>query len=206
MQIVTKALNAEARRSERRRDGYTLGASALNAVESEFTVDELSGLSGFKAEFARYKRIGQKALDQTPDEVLNRVFATDNNSMAMVVRHISGNLISRFTDFLTSDGEKTWRNRDSEFDEVTYSRDQVEKMWNDAWTLLENEVNSLGAPDLEKRVLIRGEELSVFDALARSLAHTSYHVGQIVTLARITTGDKWESLSVPKKSGANENK
>lgn len=157
-----------------------------------------NGLTGFKTEFARYKRIGRKAFDQAPDDALNRVFAIDNNSIAMVVRHISGNLISRFTDFLTSDGEKSWRHRDSEFHEVTYSRDQVEQMWAQGWAALENELTILGEADIEKQVVIRGEGLSVHEALTRSLAHTSYHVGQIVTLARISSGERWESLSVPK--------
>ncbi len=169
-------------------------------------MSEGTGLTGLKSEFARYKRLGKKAIDQIADDALNRVFATDNNSIAMVVRHISGNLISRFTDFLTSDGEKPWRDRDSEFNEVTYSRDQVEQMWTQGWAALENELTTLGEEHVDKQIVIRGERLSVHEALTRSLAHTSYHVGQIVTLARIGAGDGWESLSVPRKPQAGEKK
>lgn len=156
-------------------------------------------IEDFMTEFQRYKTLGRKAIDQTSDEALNQVLGTDNNSIAMIVRHISGNLISRFTDFLTTDGEKPWRKRDTEFEEVNYTRDQVDEMWDRGWGVLERELNGLTDGDLGKEITIRGQTLTVHEALARSVTHTSYHVGQIVLLARITSTGPWQSLSVPKR-------
>src|ERR1044071_1204468 len=100
-------------------------------------------IQNFLKEYQSYRRIGEKALAQVSDEALNRVIGTDNNSVAVIVRHISGNLRSRFTDFLTSDGEKPWRDRDSEFADVTYDRQAVERMWADAFELVEQELGAL---------------------------------------------------------------
>jgi uncharacterized damage-inducible protein DinB len=156
-------------------------------------------IEDFITEFQRYKTLGRKALDQTGDEALNQVRGTDNNSIAMIVRHISGNLISRFTEFLTSDGEKPWRNRDSEFEETNYSRTQVDEMWDRGWSVLERELNALTDGDLSKEITIRGHTLTVHEALARSVTHTAYHIGQIVMLAKIASPGPWQSLSMPKK-------
>ena len=156
-------------------------------------------IEDFTTEFQRYKTVGRKALDQTNDEALNQVLGSDNNSIAMVVRHISGNLISRFTDFLTTDGEKPWRNRDAEFEEGHYTRAQVDEIWERGWDVLERELNGLTDGDLGKEITIRGQTLTVHEALARSVTHTSYHVGQIVMLAKIASTKQWQSLSVPKR-------
>ena len=156
-------------------------------------------IEDFMTEFQRYKTVGRKALDQTSDEAINQVLGTENNSIAMVVRHISGNLISRFTDFLTTDGEKPWRNRDAEFEDVSYSRTEVNEMWDRGWSVLERELNVLTDGDLGKEITIRGHTLTVHEALARSVTHTSYHVGQIVMLAKIASTKPWQSLSMPKR-------
>jgi uncharacterized damage-inducible protein DinB len=155
-------------------------------------------LKDFIGEYARYRRAGEKAIDQLSDEELNVVLTPDNNSIAIIVRHISGNFISRFTDFLTTDGEKPWRNRDSEFEDARYTRDQIEKMWEDGWQVLESQLSTLTDDHLQQTVTIRGQPWTVHDALCRSLAHLSYHVGQIVVLARMLKGGEWKWITIPK--------
>lgn len=159
----------------------------------------------YGTEFRRYRAIAEKALAQVSDEALNRVPNPDGNSMAMLVRHLSGNLVSRFTDFLTTDGEKPWRDRDAEFEERAYTRAEVERMWGDAWDLLERELGALAEADLARTVRIRGQALRVDEALARSLAHLAYHVGQMVLLARIAQRDAWAWISIPKGGSAEYN-
>src|SRR6185436_7948829 len=137
-------------------------------------------IKDFVDEYRRYRAIGEKAIAQVSDEALNQTLGPDDNSIAIIVRHISGNLISRFTDFLTSDGEKEWRDRDSEFGDVKYVRPEVDEMWTRAWAVLESQLGGLKDEDLQKTVYIRGNSLTVHEALCRSLAHTASHVGQIV--------------------------
>ena len=149
-------------------------------------------------EYARYRRIGEKAIQQVSDEALNLVLGAGNNSIAIIVRHISGNLISRFTDFLNSDGEKPWRDRDSEFQDTQYDRRDVERMWAEGWAVLESELSELSDERLQQNVYIRGQAWTVHDALCRSLSHLSYHVGQIVLLARILNDRTWQWISIPK--------
>ena len=155
-------------------------------------------IADFRSEYARYRQIAEKAMRQMPDVLLNRVPAADANSAAMIVRHMSGNLVSRFTNFLTEDGEKPTRDRDAEFDERTYTRDEVEELWAKGFAVLEDALAPLGDADLQRTVTIRNQPMTVHAALARSLAHLSYHVGQIVLLARIYAAGPWESLSIPK--------
>lgn len=154
--------------------------------------------SDFTAEFAKYRSLGEKAMAQVSDEALNRVLAPEGNSIAMLVRHIGGNLTSRFTDFLTTDGEKPSRDRDGEFGEGTFTRAHVNDAWTGGWSVLENTLKSLTDADLDTGVSIRGEPITVHQALVRSLAHTSMHVGQIILLARILASDEWRTLSIPK--------
>lgn len=155
-------------------------------------------LKDLSDEYARYRRIGEKAIKQVSDDALNEVLRPDNNSIAMIVRHISGNLLSRFTDFQNSDGEKPWRNRDSEFEETNYDRRDVEQMWAEGWEMLESALSGLTDEDLQRNVYIRGRAWTIHAALCRSLAHVSYHVGQIVFSARILNGGSWEWISIPK--------
>ena len=155
-------------------------------------------IKDFVDEYARYRSIGEKAMAQVSDDDLNRVVSFDANSIAMLVRHISGNLRSRFTDFLTSDGEKPWRNRDAEFEDVHYDRQAVETMWAQGWEVLESELSKLGDEHLLQSVSIRGRGWTVHDALCRSLAHVAMHVGQIVLLARILTEGNWKWITIPK--------
>ena len=155
-------------------------------------------IKDFVDEFARYRRIGEKAIDQVSDEALNSVLGADNNSIAIIVRHISGNLLSRFTDFLNSDGEKPWRDRDSEFQDAHYARLETERMWAEGWGLLESELSKVSDEQLQQHVYIRGQAWTIHDALCRSLAHVSYHVGQIVLLARISNDGNWQWITIPK--------
>jgi uncharacterized damage-inducible protein DinB len=136
---------------------------------------------------------------QVPDDALNRVPYEDANSIAMVVRHISGNLRSRFTDFLTSDGEKSWRDRDSEFVERPYTRDELRSMWQASWQIVDSTLAKLSDSQLGEMVTIRGVAATVHEALCRATTHISYHVGQIVLLCRLYATSEWTSLSIPKK-------
>lgn len=138
------------------------------------------------------------AISQVKDDDLHKVLAGDSNSIAVIMNHISGNLKSRFTNFLTEDGEKSWRRRDEEFEEKSEERTILFRRWDESWKILFQEISSLKDPDLSRVVRIRGKELTVADALQRSLAHLSYHVGQIVFLARIHAGKGWKSLSIPR--------
>jgi uncharacterized damage-inducible protein DinB len=155
-------------------------------------------IDDFRAQFAQYRQLAEKALAQMPDSELNHVLAPEGNSAAMIVRHMSGNLVSRFTDFLTEDGEKPNRDRDREFDERSYSRAEVNALWARGFAALDDAVASLGDDDLQRTVSIRGQPMTVHAALTRALAHVAYHVGQIVLLARIGAAAPWESLSIPR--------
>jgi len=152
----------------------------------------------FVEEYARYRALGEKAMVQVSDAALNRVMAPDGNSIAVLVRHIGGNLASRFTNFLTEDGEKPWRDRDREFDDGTFTRVQIDEAWNTGWAILESELAKLTDADLERVVTIRRKELTVHAALSRSLSHVAMHVGQIILLARMLAEAPWQSLSIPR--------
>ncbi len=152
----------------------------------------------FTDEYARYRAIGEKALAQVSDDNLNRVVAPNGNSIAMLVRHLGGNLQSRFTNFLTEDGEKPSRNRDEEFADRNYTRAEVDQTWNAGWAALEKALDDVGEDDLQSTVKIRGTPLTVHEALCRSVAHAAMHVGQIVLLARIVATDEWKWISIPK--------
>ena len=162
-------------------------------------------IDDFRSEYARYRQLGEKAMQQASEDALNAVPAPDANSISMIVRHISGNFQSRFTDFLTSDGEKPNRDRDDEFAERHYMPQEIDQMWRQGWAIVEGTIRPLGDGDLEKTVTIRGQPLSVHAALSRSLSHVAYHVGQIVLLARVDTGADWQSLSIPRGKSAEYN-
>ena len=155
-------------------------------------------LKSLTTEFDRYRQTGDKALAQLSVDDLNRIPNAGGNSIAMIVRHLGGNLLSRFTDFLTTDGEKPWRDRDAEFEERRYEQHEVLDWWNRGWQVLQSELAQLTDADLNRTVTIRGIPLTVGDALARSVAHVAYHVGQIVLLARIDKGEQWQWISIPR--------
>lgn len=152
----------------------------------------------FLDEYARYRMMGEKAMAQVSDDALNRVIAADGNSIATLVRHISGNLISRFTDFMATDGEKPWRDRDGEFEAGPFSRAEIDDAWKRGWAVLEREVGRLRDEDLTSVVTIRGQSMTVHEALVRNVSHIAMHVGQIILLARVSAGADWTTLSIPR--------
>ena len=151
--------------------------------------------------YRTYKEMAEKAIEQVgSDEDLNRELDENSNSIAIIVKHMSGNLRSRFRDFLTSDGEKPDRNRDSEFEsERPATREQLLRWWNEGWQIALSSIEALSADDLERTVRIRGDEMLAVEALNRSVTHAAYHVGQIVYLARYFASSDWKTLSIPKK-------
>jgi uncharacterized damage-inducible protein DinB len=150
--------------------------------------------------FRRYRDLGERAMAQLSDDELRATIDDESNSVALVVKHIGGNLRSRWTDFLTTDGEKPDRDRDSEFVlDAPPTRAQVMAWWDDGWASLQNALQSLRPEDLLGRVTIRGEPHTVLQAINRSLAHVAYHVGQIVFLAKHLKATEWKTLSIPKK-------
>ena len=156
-------------------------------------------VGSIEREYRRYKAYTEGTFDQLTDEQLALVPAAEGNSVAILVWHVSGNLKSRFTDFLTTDGEKPWRHRDSEFDERAVTRDQLLAKWNEGFSVLFAALAVLKDADLGRVVTIRGEALKVHEALHRSLAHTSSHVGQIVLLGKSMRGAAWQTLTMPRK-------
>ncbi len=155
-------------------------------------------VESIRAEYLRYKALAEAALRQVTDDELSAPVPNGGNSFAIICWHLSGNLRSRFTDFLTSDGEKPWRNREKEFDERTVSRAEFMTKWDDGWAVLLSALDGLTDDHLRTSVTIRGQSLKVHEALHRSLAHAAYHVGQIVFLAKSLRGDRWTSLSIPR--------
>lgn len=154
-------------------------------------------IESVEAEFKRYKVLGERAMSQMDESALSAPGPGGGNSVAVLVWHIAGNLASRFSDFLTSDGEKPWRQREEEFADRAISREDLIAKWQSGWGVLLQALGALGDQDLEKTVTIRGVSLKVVEALHRSLAHTSYHVGQIVYLAKSSRGADWSYLSIP---------
>jgi hypothetical protein len=152
------------------------------------------------------KRLADRAVEQVPDDKLHVALDNYTNSIAVIMKHIAGNLISRWTDFLTMDGEKPWRNRDDEFVDSFRSRAELLEFWERGWACLLETLKSLKPEDLGKTVSIRGEPHSVPLALERSLGHTCYHIGQIVQLARIHAGEQWKTLTIPRGGSAQFNK
>lgn len=148
-------------------------------------------------QFEYYKLLGEKSFEQISDEDLFWQYNENSNSIAIVVQHLYGNMLSRWTDFLTSDGEKDWRDRDAEFENNILSRTELLQKWNDGWKCLFDALDDLNDDDLEKMIYIRNKGLTVTDAISRQLAHYAYHVGQIVYLARMKAKE-WKSLSIPK--------
>lgn len=152
--------------------------------------------------FHYYKKLGERAMAQAPDSALFAVLDPESNCIATVVKHLAGNMRSRWTDLLTSDGEKPDRNRDSEFDSPPTTRAEMMVMWESGWNYLFAALASLKDADLTRTVTIRGEPHSVMQSISRQLAHYPYHVGQIVYLARHFATDNWTSLTIPRGQSA----
>lgn len=156
--------------------------------------------------FEANKRMADRAVEQVPDDKLHVALDQNTNSIAVIMKHIAGNLLSRWTDFLTTDGEKPGRNRDSEFVDSFNTRAELLAYWERGWACLRETLNSLRPEDLGKTALIRGEPHSVPLALERSLGHACYHIGQIVQVARIHAGEHWKTLTIPRGESERFNK
>ena len=165
-----------------------------------------SWLEDSLALFAYYKKLAERAMDQVTDPQLFETIDGEANSIAIIVKHMSGNMLSRWTDFLTTDGEKPTRNRDGEFEEPPATRAALMTTWDEGWSCLFSALEPLTDADLARTVTIRGEAHSVMQAINRQLAHYPHHIGQIVLLAKHFCCDRWQSLSVPRKGSAEFNR
>ncbi len=162
-------------------------------------------LESMRKQFEYYKLLGEKAMAQVPDEKLSWQYNEESNSIATIVKHLWGNMLSRWTNFLSSDGEKEWRDRDAEFENDIPSRNELMQKWNEGWKCLLDTMHLLTADDLGKIVYIRNQGHTVMEAINRQLAHYVYHVGQIVLLSKMCA-DKWTALTIPKGSSEAFNK
>ena len=163
-------------------------------------------LSSVKKQFEYYKMIGDKTFSQLQDDKLFWQYNDDSNSIATIVKHLWGNMISRWTDFLTSDGEKEYRNRDAEFENDINSREELLDKWEEGWNCLFNAINSLTKDDLDKIIFTRNQGHTVTEAINRQLAHYPYHIGQIVFLGKMLVENGWNSLSIPKGNSQSYNR
>ena len=169
----------------------------------EFTT---SYLDDARSLFAYYKKLGERAIAQVSDDQLTLTLDDEANSIATIVKHMAGNMRSRWTDFLTTDGEKPDRHRDSEFEEPPATRSALLQTWESGWGCLFSALEPLIDADLTRTITIRGEAHSVMQAINRQLAHYPHHVGQIILLAKHFAHDRWQSLSVPRRGSAEFNR
>lgn len=155
-------------------------------------------LSSVSKQFEYYKILGEKTFEQLKDEDLFLQFNNESNSIAIIVNHLWGNMKSRWTDFLISDGEKEWRNRDMEFESIIKTRTEMLYKWNDGWSCLFEALNSLNESNFDSKIFVRNQSHSIVEAVNRQMMHYAYHIGQIVYVGRMIKGIEWESLSIPK--------
>ncbi len=155
-------------------------------------------LQNYRKQFAYYRHLAEGAMGQLTFEQLTQDDAAHSNSIAVIVKHLAGNMKSRWTDFLTTDGEKPWRDREGEFIADFSDRPALERAWTEGWAVLEQALHDLTPDQLERVIYIRNEGHPVYQALNRQLTHCSYHVGQIVLLAKQLRGTAWQSLSIPR--------
>jgi Protein of unknown function (DUF1572) len=149
-------------------------------------------------QFEYYKMLGDKTFVQLPEDALFWQYNVESNSIATIIKHLHGNMLSRWTDFLTTDGEKEWRKRDDEFEMGDTSEEHILKLWQKGWQCLFNALNTLTPDDLDKIIYIRNMGHTVMEAINRQLAHYPYHIGQIVFIGKMICGAEWDSLSIPR--------
>lgn len=149
-------------------------------------------------QFEYYRILGEKTFAQLNEDELFWQFNKESNSIAIMVNHLWGNMKSRWTDFLTSDGEKEWRNRDLEFESIITSKVEMLKKWEDGWTCLFEALNAINMDNFDSEIFIRNQSHSITEAINRQMMHYAYHIGQIVYVGRMIKGEKWQSLSIPK--------
>lgn len=156
--------------------------------------------------FRYYKSLGDKTIAVLSDEQLYYQPTTESNSVAIIIQHLSGNMLSRFTDFLTTDGEKDWRNRDGEFELNKISKEEIISEWENGWACLFQAIEPLTEEDLSKTIYIRNEGHTVTEALQRQLAHYASHIGQLIYIGKMLLNENWKSLSIPRNKSADFNK
>jgi hypothetical protein len=164
-----------------------------------------SYITSIKKQFLYYKSLGEKAMDQLSEQDLFWRYNDASNSIAIIIAHLSGNMRSRFSDFLTTDGEKPWRDRDREFEDIPASGAEIRKVWDEGWATLFAAIDTLKVGDLESIIYIRNDGHTVVEALNRQLAHYPYHIGQMIFIAKMLKGDQWQTLSIAKNHSGNYN-
>jgi hypothetical protein len=162
-------------------------------------------LESVKKQFEYYKMLGEKTFDQLTDEQLFWKYKEESNSIATIVKHLWGNMLSRWTDFLTTDGEKGWRDREVEFDNDIKDRDELIRKWNEGWICLFKAINSITEENFNTIIYIRNLGHTISEAINRQLAHYSYHIGQIVFIGKMIKDNKWTSLSIPRGKSKEHN-
>jgi len=155
-------------------------------------------LQSIRKQFEYYKLLGERTFAQLSEKDLFWQFNDESNSIAIIVNHLHGNMMSRWTDFLTSDGEKQWRTRDLEFEDVIRSRSELEEKWNEGWKCLFKALDSVDEENFGTQVYIRNQGHTIVEAVNRQYAHYAYHIGQIVYIGRMLKAQDWKSLSIPK--------
>jgi Protein of unknown function (DUF1572) len=155
-------------------------------------------LESVRKQFEYYKMLGEKTFIQLSDEQLFWQYNEESNSIATIVKHLWGNMLSRWTDFLTTDGEKEWRQREAEFDNDITTREEMIHKWNEGWACLFKAIDSVNENNINETIYIRNMGHSVVEALNRQLAHYPYHIGQIVFIGKMAVGNTWNSLSIPR--------
>jgi hypothetical protein len=155
-------------------------------------------LQSVTTRFREYKNLAEKAMLQLSDERLLHNAEGSNNSIVVIVKHLRGNMLSRWTNFLTEDGEKPWRQREEEFQHEDMSRERLMQLWEEGWACLFTTLGSMSKEDLDKIIYIRKEGMPAIDAIIRQVMHYSYHVGQLVMLCKHDAAEQWESLSIPR--------
>ncbi|RLK02221.1 DUF1572 family protein [Tenacibaculum discolor] len=164
-----------------------------------------SYLESIRKQITYYKSLGDKTFNQLTQEELFYQYNQESNSIAVIAKHIAGNMLSRWTNFFTEDGEKSWRNRDDEFVKTFSTKEEMIAYWEKGWNCFLNTINSLKETDLEKIIYIRNQGHTVIEAINRQICHYPYHIGQIVFLGKMLQNEKWESLSIPKNASKNFN-
>lgn len=167
---------------------------------------ETNYLESAKKQFSYYRNLAEKTFDQVTEEQLFWQANPESNSIATIAKHLAGNMLSRWTDFLNTDGEKDWRDRDSEFENDFKTKAELLDFWNRGWEVFENAIAQLSPEDLDKTIYIRNQGHSVVEAINRQLAHYPYHVGQIVFIGKMLANDQWKSLSIPRNASKDFNK
>ncbi|ASO04046.1 DUF1572 family protein [Arenibacter algicola] len=164
-----------------------------------------SYLESIEKQFLYYKMLGEKAMEQLGEEQLFWQYNQEANSIAILVNHIVGNMLSRFTDFLTTDGEKAWRNRDTEFENPFSSKNELMAYWDKGWAYLIDALSKLSESDLETIIYIRNDGHTVIEAMNRQLAHYAYHIGQLVFIAKMLKNEEWKTLSIARNKSNDYN-